>query len=203
MKKAGIITIFGEYNFGNRVQNYAVQEVLKKFNLDVYTIKNLSIYSTMASEKTQKDRQRIAKFREFNENIKFEKETIYKEYEVPENIKNDYDYFVMGSDQLWNYTYKTSFSKNSMASFAKKEQKISFAASMGVSNPPEKDDPIYGVVKKYLEDIKYLSVREDAAKSIIKQMTGRDDVEVLLDPTMMLSANEWEKVMKKPEKLRK
>ena len=35
MKKAGIITLFGEYNFGNRLQNYAVQEVLKRFDLDV------------------------------------------------------------------------------------------------------------------------------------------------------------------------
>ena len=37
MKKAGIVTLFGEYNFGNRLQNYAVQEVLKRYGLEVET----------------------------------------------------------------------------------------------------------------------------------------------------------------------
>ena len=39
MKRAGIVTLFGEYNFGNRLQNYAVQQVLKKNGLEVETIK--------------------------------------------------------------------------------------------------------------------------------------------------------------------
>ena len=29
MKKAMIVTLFGEYNYGNRLQNYAVSEFLK------------------------------------------------------------------------------------------------------------------------------------------------------------------------------
>lgn len=33
MKNVGIVTLFGEYNFGNRLQNYAVQQVLKKTDL--------------------------------------------------------------------------------------------------------------------------------------------------------------------------
>lgn len=30
MKRAGIVTLFGEYNFENRLQNYEVQQVLRK-----------------------------------------------------------------------------------------------------------------------------------------------------------------------------
>ena len=49
--------------------------------------------------------------------------------------------------------------------------------------------------------MKSISVREYAGKEIVKKLTGRDDVEVLIDPTMMLDKSEWEQVMRKPEKI--
>ena len=38
MKKIGIITLHGYHNYGNRLQNYAVQEVLKSLQFDAETI---------------------------------------------------------------------------------------------------------------------------------------------------------------------
>ena len=38
MKKIGIITINDNDNYGNRLQNYAVQEILKKLNIKPITI---------------------------------------------------------------------------------------------------------------------------------------------------------------------
>ena len=202
MKKAGIITLFGAYNFGNRLQNYAVQEVLKKFKLDVETIKYLGLYDDVASEKNDIHKNRLTKFKKFNENIKFAKDIIYKEYDVPESFSDNFDYIVMGSDQIWNYTFDTIFSEKAFGSFAPKEKKISFSASFGVNHTPEKDTELYKMCKEKIEDIRAISVREEAGKDIIKQLTGRTDVEVLVDPTMMLSEQEWEKVMKKPENLK-
>ena len=40
MKKVGIITIIDNNNCGNRLQNYAMQETIKKLGMDVCTIKN-------------------------------------------------------------------------------------------------------------------------------------------------------------------
>lgn len=37
-KKIGIITLFGYFNYGNRLQNYALQEVIKEFGFDVETV---------------------------------------------------------------------------------------------------------------------------------------------------------------------
>lgn len=37
-KKIGIITLIGEENYGNRLQNYAVQEILRSINCDTKTI---------------------------------------------------------------------------------------------------------------------------------------------------------------------
>lgn len=109
MKKAGIITLFGEYNFGNRLQNYAVQEVLKKFNLDVKTIKYLGLNDDVARSETEKDISRLNKFKKFNENIVFADEAIYKELDVRKDFHEDFDYFVIGSDQIWNFTFNKIF----------------------------------------------------------------------------------------------
>ena len=46
MKKAAIITIVDKDNYGNRLQNYAVQETLKKHKLDVTTINNTPILNS-------------------------------------------------------------------------------------------------------------------------------------------------------------
>ena len=38
MKKIAILTLNGQYNYGNRLQNYATQEVLKSLGFSVETI---------------------------------------------------------------------------------------------------------------------------------------------------------------------
>ena len=202
MKKVGIITLFGEYNFGNRLQNYAVQEVLKKYNLEVETIKYIGLNDDIPITTNEIAKQRLDKFKEFNKQINFAEQILYKEYDVPENFENEYDYFVMGSDQIWNFTFDKIFSDKALGLFAPKNKKISFSASFGVSYSPEKDSKLYDMCQRGLNDIKSISVREDAGKKIIKELTGRDDVEVLVDPTMMIDCQEWEKVMKKPENLK-
>ena len=202
MKKAGIITLFGEYNFGNRLQNYAVQEVLKKFDLEVETIKYLGINDDVASEANDIHKSRLEKFKKFNEHIKFNEFNMYKEYNVPENFSDQFDYIIMGSDQIWNFTFDKIFSDKAFAAFAPKNKKISFSASFGVNYTPEKDSELYKMCKDKIKDISAISVREEAGKEIIKELTGRTDVEVLIDPTMMLTEKDWEKVMKKPENLK-
>ena len=56
--------------------------------------------------------------------------------------------------------------------------------------------------KERLLGIKYLSVREDTGKDIIENLTGREDIQVLVDPTMLLTSEEWNKVIKKPKQLK-
>ena len=50
---------------------------------------------------------------------------------------------------------------------------------------------------------KAISVREDKGKEIIEDLTGRKDIEVLVDPTMLLTSDEWDKVAKRPEQLQR
>ena len=68
MKKALILTLFGEYNFGNRLQNYAVQEVLKRYELDVETVKYIGLTDDVPVTNNDIQRSRLERFKEFNKN---------------------------------------------------------------------------------------------------------------------------------------
>ena len=46
MKKAAIITLYGNYNFGNKLQNYALQAVLEDYGFEVETL----IFSSAKSD---------------------------------------------------------------------------------------------------------------------------------------------------------
>lgn len=202
MKKAGIITLFGEYNFGNRLQNYAVQEFLKKFGLEVETIKYIGFNDDVAKNETEKDIIRLDKFKKFNENIKFADEIIYKELDVKEEFHENFDYIIIGSDQIWNYTFDKIFSDKAFGAFAPKHKKISLSASFGINCLPDEDTENYIICKDGIENIRAISVREDVGSDLIKELSGRTDVQVLVDPTMLLTLEEWEKVIKKPESLK-
>ena len=47
MKKAAIITLYGNYNFGNKLQNYALQAVLEDYGFEVETL----IFSSAKSDR--------------------------------------------------------------------------------------------------------------------------------------------------------
>ncbi len=201
MKKAGIVTLFGEYNFGNRLQNYAVQEVLRKMELEVETIKYMPRNNNQPVIQNQIDENRLAKFKNFNEYIKFADEILYVDNEMLRSA-NKYDYIILGSDQIWNYHFEKFFSDKIFGSFVPKEKRISFSASFGINSIPKENEKLYCTYQKYLEDLKAISVREEVGKEIVESLTNRNDVEVLIDPTMMLETLEWEKVMKKPQNLK-
>ena len=72
-------------------------------------------------------------------------------------------------------------------------------ASFGIEKIPE---DLEEKAKEGLEGLKNISVREEKAKEIVEKLTSRKDVEVLVDPTMMLNEEEWIKVAKKPKMLK-
>ena len=205
MKSVGIITINDNDNYGNRLQNYAVQNVLKKNNVKAITLKNnptlnlkdkfvLRMLKFILKKKRNSNRDRYKKFNEFNKNIKFS-----KRYITPfSKLDNEYDYFITGSDQVWNPTWGR-LSDIELLEFTIPQKRISFAASFGISSLPEQYNE---KLKNALKDYKAISVREYAGKKIIEDVVGRKDVQVLVDPTMLLTAEEWDKVAKKPEQLK-
>ena len=144
-----------------------------------------------------KKHRRLINFLKFNKNIKFARFGIDKSH-IIKNINKKYDYFITGSDQVWNPNFNR-MSDIDFLVFATPEKRVAFSASFGISEIPEDMKDYY---KERLLGIKYLSVREDTGKDIIENLTGREDVQVLVDPTMLLTSEEWNKVIKKPKQLK-
>ena len=212
MKKIGILTINDNYNLGNRLQNYATQEFLKDFGLEVETIQNIkkyynSNYTFRFKEKIKiivkyilpkPKYKRYINFLKFNKNIKWSNYLIdYKH--IPLEINEEYNYFVTGSDQVWNPNFGR-MSDIDFLTFADKRKRISLAASFGINEVPKNLKNYY---KKRLIDFRALSVREERAKEIIEELTGRKDSIVILDPTMLIPEEKWDNVIKKPKMMKK
>lgn len=192
MKKIAIITI-QSLNYGNRLQNYALQEVLNKYGLCKTVYKNN--YSIKLSSKIKnyikilRSKTKADYFSKFNLNIKYETRYIANN----KNIAKKYNYFVAGSDQIWNPLFKFN-DDIEFLSFANDDQKIAYAASIGLSDLPEEYVDVY---KERLKGFKAISMREEAGTKIVKDLTGRTDVMTVLDPTLLLEKNKWNEISKK------
>ena len=107
-----------------------------------------------------------------------------------------YDIFITGSDQVWNPQSLRSSPEPYFLTFAPNEtKKVSYAASFGISSIPESIKHQYN---SWLTNIDCLSVREHSGHEIIKDISGRDS-KVVLDPTLLLSPESWEKVLVEPK----
>lgn len=205
-KKVGIITITEGNNYGNRLQNYAMQKNLEKQGYKAETIRtnqtHLSKFlqfkfnvKNILNIKCSRYEKRIFNFNQFNrKHITFGKYSVNSD-EIDQRISAYYDYFICGSDQVWNPYFRIN-SDNKYLSFVKNKKKIAVAASFGVEELPKEKEKH---VADMLDDFSAISVREKAGKDIIEKLTDKE-VCVLPDPTMTLSKSEWMRIEKKPKK---
>ena len=185
MKNVKVITLNGLTNFGNRLQNYALIKYLNNnFNCNTCNLWNNKYkYEIKMFVKTlltgTKKVSRLRRLRNFYEFDKY----------IPTNInKNNKDIIVYGSDQIWNPEWAAD--DTLLGLDISGIPKISYAASFGVDKIDEsKKDRFF----KALTNFDGISVREEKGK----------DVEVVLDPTMLLTASDWDTMCKKPKKINK
>ena len=220
MRKIGIMTLNGCYNYGNRLQNYALQESLKFLGFVVETIINRrttkktkfikrihnlgtnsykEIYIKAYNKTWRKIRKksivkRTENFKEFTLNYINETNYFISENNIPKNLSDRYDYFVTGSDQVWN-PVNTLGSSIFFLTFAEKHKRIAYAPSFGVSEIKPEYKEKY---KEWISEIPWLSVREDDGARIIKELTGRD-APVLVDPTLLLTKEKWLSIAKEAQ----
>ncbi len=205
MIKVGVVTLNDNNNYGNRLQAYAVQEFFRKNSLiseNIYTGPNIcfnmikSKIKFLINHKNQRSLSRRYKyFKQFNRNISFSKFKIIKG-NVSKKIDKEYDCFFVGSDQVWNPHFAAN--KEYFLPFTDNKKKNSFAASIAVNELPEESEEYF---KEMLKTFNKISVREESGKKIVENLTERSDIEVLVDPTMLLTAEEWNKVSKRPKQL--
>lgn len=208
-----IITLRGYHNYGNLLQNYAVQQVLKQYFRSVTTYNYLNkevkkqskfkkmIKAPISFVKNPIDFYKKLKYyinlKQYNKLI-IEREKQFKDFFVSK-IKyidtfdynnNIFDYYVVGSDQVWNYEYGANplFFLNPFDEL----KRVSYAASFGADFIP---NHLIDYYVKHLNGIPQISVREQSGAKIIKDLTGKDSP-VLIDPTMMITKDDWQQVAK-------
>ncbi len=93
--------------------------------------------------------------------------------------------YLAGSDQIWNPTIRNL--EFYYMDFVRGIKKLTYAVSMGKEQIPEERKPL---LRKYLSDFAYLSVREEAAKTALSQLTDAE-IRVNIDPSFLLSQDEW------------
>lgn len=121
------------------------------------------------------------------ENNRLSEHKYYNFTELYEKKEWEYSHFIVGSDQIWNYTSPFSL-EPFFLTFISGVKKISYAASIGHSDIP---DEVSAKYKIWLNDFDALSLREIQGVSLVSSITGRGDVFHVLDPVFLLSREEW------------
>lgn len=205
--KIGIITYHRAKNLGAMLQSYALQRTLQKYKgeceiIDYRNEKMEESYRVKRTGEIHSIKEKIKNIlfmkknkefeiirKEFNEKVqKISKEIYNKENIIKANKK--YDLFVTGSDQVWNSKLNYNDENYFLDFVTDNKKKNSYAASFGVSklNENEKES-----IKKKLEQFNKISVREKEGEKIVKDLTNRE-CQVVLDPTLLLNKEEWEKL---------
>ena len=215
MKKVATVTFHRAQNFGSVLQTYALQEFIQSVGcaqgegieycvLDVQPRKQEELYNiykkgfsitniiknTIAFFYRKKLISKKEKFQQFlNEYVH-----LSKKYITIEDLYKDsptYDYFISGSDQIWNVR-SCDFEDYFYLDFAENAKKISYAASFG---PLEIDWSQYDANKycKLLNSYDYISTREEGSAKNVEILTGKQS-EIHIDPTLLLDKDEWRKI---------
>ncbi len=133
----------------------------------------------------------------FNEyNNKFLK--MSKEVYDSENLKklnNEFDIFVVGSDQVWRTIWLKEKSLHYFFDFVNDDKKkIAYAASFGVDYW-EGDEKLTEEIKPLIKRFDYISVREESGIDICKNTFGIDNAVCVLDPTLMISREDYQPIL--------
>jgi hypothetical protein len=224
VKKVAIITLNGYFNHGNRLQNYALQQAIESlgFSVETLIVRNETPQQSVGESEGQKSAQisvninlvkslriwlwkirnrrnlanlnneRTALFKKFTSDFIHESSITVSEKSIDETYCANFDFFVTGSDQVWNPMYSGG-SGLYFLYFVPPHKRIAYAPSFGVSRIP---DPLQENYRRWLSEIEHISVRENDGARICKELTGKD-VPVVLDPTMLLSADDWQKIIYK------
>lgn len=205
-KRVGIATFYCNNNYGSSLQLFALYSQLKKMGyspyaldflhpsrlggkfirimiignriLGMFRVPKLLLYRKKSQNKEMRP-ETFRKFQDFyEENVKYDDSMFSK--------KGAYYAYIAGSDQVWNINIP-NLHYVFFLRFAKKRKRISYAASFGGNSVPAYNRKR---LKKYLEGMRYISVREESGVDIVKDLTGRS-VPCVLDPVLLTGKEFW------------
>lgn len=219
-KKIGVFTLGNaRENYGQILQAYALQEFLRKSNYEPFLInyrRRFTLEDERGGRKLMKAVYLFVKGMVFPKStgdtkldsisvVKRDFVNFYKDnfvfsqlYTTIDELKRDppkAEVYICGSDQIWNWDNRYGYDKASFLQFGDKNiKKVSYAAGMSrISN----DSRAIKELNKYLNVFNNVSLREDTGVPILNK-AGIFDVNVVLDPTLLLDKEHYFEKMSKP-----
>lgn len=207
--KIGIVTQPLGYNYGGILQNYALQQILKRLGFESITLDNYYQYSKfwfIASYSLSCLFNAIGKKRPYptkpfngrsipkitGEFISTHIKTIRPNEALTEKTlkKYDIDTLIVGSDQVWRPAYNKSLYKMYLDFAPSNCKKIAYAASFG-TNEWEYGNFQTEKCKQLLKQFKAVSLREKSGVDFIKKYLACDNAKFVLDPTLLLNKSDY------------
>lgn len=202
MNKTATITWVKWNNFGSLLQAYALQQTVKNLGYDNNILDDSKVisgnnrflkkvksifypaYISLSIDKNKK------KFYKYNKEKDLKAYLFKKKYlSINGNIEDSsYDQFIFGSDQIWTISELT-YNPYYFGNFTQKK-KISYAPSMDPNISSDKS--MLNEIKSLLLNFSSLSMRERDGAEIVRKITNKE-VSVVLDPTLLLSIETWNK----------
>lgn len=207
MKTAALITYHASHNIGSMLQTYALQHVLSnRYKLCVEIIDFSSagqqaLYSLFSKELTINAiikniavallypmfKKRFNDFEKFLHTHFLLTASSYRHTEDLNDLGDRYDYYVCGSDQIWNVSC-ADFDDAYFLPFVKNRRRIAYAPSLGGRNILHSNQ--CDKYREYLSKFDYLSVRERNGKKWLDELSAREFT-IVADPTLLVSADIW------------
>lgn len=203
--KIALLTIHHGNSYGGMLQAFAAKIILARYG-DVTFLNYATPYlkrtmrlvgfeptrsGSLAAAKNLarlRSRRRLLRhFREFQDTHFPRTEWLYNGEDVAKQ-EHRFDLFVTGSDQIWNPETIRSFDLTYFLDTVRSKPKIAFASSAGSYRYSRLEE---GQVRRCLSTFTALGVREDDLNCYLTELLHRDDIRTVLDPTLLLTANEW------------
>lgn len=216
--KIGIITWYGNLNYGSALQAFALQKYLKDtFGADVELIDykclsgdvvcNFQKKAEHFAYKTfEKIEHRLNKNKyNYDERLKTEFENEYEEKKRNfDKILNGIKFTkaINGQTDLQNCNNfdllicgsdqiwnPQLLDMNYFLAFGRNVKKLAYAASFGIDYIPKYSQPL---IKSWLKDFSAVGLRENTCLPALKKITGRNEITTVCDPCLLYTASEWE-----------
>lgn len=201
--KVGIITMFYDSaNYGGILQSYATVKILQNAHIDAEQIcyinspqpslqlklkrKLLRLYRSARSKEYRMVQQRSARIKAAAMELIPHSAAVYTEQTLPTCV-NDYAAFVTGSDQVWHGEWPAYF----LSFVPDEKKKIAYAVSTGKSDLTEADTE---KIRQYAAGFSAISVREADLAETLQAAMPEKQIELVLDPTLVLDQAEWDKI---------
>ena len=199
MKKVGILTFHRADNYGAALQTYGLKMACEKLGCDVQVIdyrpqyiENQYKYFTLS----RSVKKNIINLLNFKSNLSKRKKFAafrkkYMDMAEFEGNQTCYDTIFYGSDQIWNPNIKGGFDEVFFASHNVKANKhCAYAASIGKSEFTQSEQTDFSHLLGKMDKV---SLREKSSLELIPESL-KDKTQVVLDPTVLNSKEQWQKI---------